>query len=179
MNYHNIRFPKMWDIISSKIDFTDKIVIDAGCGYGDFAYTVAQQAQKVYAFEKDIDICGITTAKYGHQKNLIFVCQEDIDQWSSEWYPLKNTHSVIHYLTCFSVLPYLKNPTETLRLFREMARVILLEVQYKDDGPGFEHIKSDIDMYEWLKMCGYSKADAIGKTLIDGRDKWHTIWECS
>lgn len=177
MDYHNTRFPQMWDVISSKIDFTNKIIIDVGCGWGDFAFTVAQQAKMVYAFDIDFDICAAITAKYSKQENLI-ICQDDINDWSNKWYPKMNGKSKVDYLSCFSVLPYLDDPTKILQLFRQISEVVLIECQYNNDGPGFEGIKDDGDMFKWLKLCGYGKVDRLGETLVEDRDKYRTLWRC-
>lgn len=171
---HNERFPEMWKIISKHIDFDNAVVVDAGCGYGDFAMAAVRAgAKKVYAIDNDAQLTKALAAK---GNDGLLIVQDDINDWNDDWYPLKNWER-IHILSCFSVLPYLEKPDEKLKLFSKIADLTLIECQYFEDGPGFEFLMNDLDMELWLKAY-WSKVEAIGQTRIIDRAKNRTIWMC-
>jgi hypothetical protein len=81
-------------------------------------------------------------------------------------------------IICFSVLPYLSDPTATLHWIRNHSNQALIECQYSGDGPGFDWLKDDYDMQRWLEQAGFETIEPIGKTLVKDRDKYRTIWLC-
>ena len=80
---------------------------------------------------------------------------------------------------CFSVLPYLKKPASFLYKMKKLCELCLIECQYDGDGPGFSFIKSDATMAAYLYGVGFREIVPIGKTYVEGRNKYRTIWMCS
>jgi len=77
---------------------------------------------------------------------------------------------------CFSVLPYLPAPGTTISWMKRHGKISLIEMQYKGDGPG--KMLDDEQMRCWLLLV-FDKVTPIGKTLVDYRNKWRTIWMCT
>ncbi len=178
---YNKRFPEIWQIITKDINFKDKVVIDVGCGGGDLvkaAYDIG--AKKIYGFDTDIDN---SILRFGSNVPAnVFLCEDDINEWDSEWPQIyrgksQDSRCKKRILTCFSVLPYLVEPDRLVRLFREMAHIVLIEMQYIGDGPG-QLIRNDGEMFIWLKQQGFDTIENIGRTYIEDRDKYRTIWRC-
>lgn len=178
---HNKRANEQWQIISSHIDFDNKTVLDLGCGYGDILALCQQSGANVLGIEQDKEIC-----KY-LKNNWILVINCDLEKWIQKVSAKLDTsvlewleEPVIHFdiVICFSVLPYLNNPDAVLRWIADHSDIALIECQYAGDGPGFSGIKNDNDMQKWLFEVGWQSAEAIGKTLVDYRNKYRTIWCC-
>lgn len=154
----------MWNIITSHVNFQGKKVIDLGYGYGDFLKKAWDSgATTVVGIDQvdsgDFDNPHINTILAG-----------------IEAYPFDTSRYDI--AICFSVLPYLHDPTELLIRIKKCADVSLIECQYDGDGPGFPWIHDDLDMRKWLDMIGWREITAIGKTHTRIRNAERTIWLC-
>jgi SAM-dependent methyltransferase len=179
---YNKRAGHMWDIISQHVDFKGKRVVDLGCGYGDLSFRMAAAGAYVFACDKK-EICDEVWKRKpdldkGHM--TIFPCDVEVD-FFREILPAFNVPGVI---VCCSVLPYLRNPGDLVDKMAHSAPVSIIECQYNGDGPGLIHIDNDGEMEWWLMQQsigtsnGWSAVTPIGKTFVEGRDKWRTIWKC-
>ena len=167
---HNTRSPEQWNIISKHVDFKDKTVLDLGAGYGDLLFKFSE-ARKIYAVDKDT----FPLHKRIAESDLrIKIYGGNIDDMCKENPPFGNVDIII----CFSVLPYLSHPFTVLEWIKEHSQIALIECQYFTDGPGSELIKNDNDMRALLSSVGWQSIEAIGKTLVEGRNKYRTIWRC-
>jgi SAM-dependent methyltransferase len=170
---HNTRAPAQWDIISQHIDFAGKTVLDLGCGGGDILFRCKLANAKAIGVDKNTFLLHKRAAEYG-----IFIDRitgGDIGELCTEPPPFD-----IDIVICFSVLPYLDNPTNILDWIRNHSEIALIESQYDGDGPGFPYtrIEDDVDFETFLRGCGFQSIKSIGKTLVEDRDKWRTIWMC-
>ena len=168
---HNIRSPEQWDIISSHVDFQGKTVLDLGCGKGDIL---------LRAFDAEAIVCGIDydNENFKYIQNacaeIQIVCADiaDIDslrEWSSK----------VDIVICFSVLPYLERPGDTLKWINAHSDIALIECQYAGDGPGFDFLTDNDDMKQWLLQIGkFKEAEPIGHTFVEGRNTKRIIWRC-
>lgn len=175
MNY-NQRFPEIWQILTQHIDFTGKTLLDIGCGYGDLIKAAYQDGATVYGLDRDFP----NELKAIHYPDRFYLIRDDINWWTDNDYPFKrgkNKNSRIDILTCFSVLPYLKNMLETLSYFKQIAPMVVIECQYYGDGPGLLFIQNDEDMRRVLDSY-WPVVSKIGQTFVDGRNKYRSIWLC-
>lgn len=169
MKVHNIRSPEQWDIISEHIDFKGKSVIDLGCGKGDILIRAFDAGAKVLGVDNDGD--NIEHIRSVHPD--VPVLNDDLN-YVEVWY--KGEEDIV---ICFSVLPYLAWAENTLRWINHHSDIALIECQYDGDGPGFHFLTDNLHMHEWLlKSGGFEKADVIGFTLVEGRDRKRFIWRC-
>ena len=76
---------------------------------------------------------------------------------------------------CFSVLPYLDEPATFTRWMAEMFNECLIEAQYKPEPYSLD-VSNDDEMHKWLRDCGFEIAIPLGKTEIEIRDTFRTIW---
>ena len=169
---HNMRAGKMWDIISAHVDFKGKRVVDLGCGHGDLIIRIATVAKSLMGFDENslaIHDC-MTKANLAKLENIAFV-NHDI----SSVRLIKDASDVF---VCCSVLPYLPLASQFINNMARNAPLSIIECQYAGDGPGFPDIENDDDMKTWLLSAGWSTVTPIGKTHVEGRDKWRTIWKC-
>lgn len=156
MEVHNVRSPEQWEIIRKHIDVAGKIVIDLGCGYGDIMTFMA--------------IAGAITEGVDVHAHLPNVAELDI----CEFVKISGAHYDIG--VCFSVIPYLGHCiADVLLWMRDYCDVSLIEIQYEGDGPGV--VRDDVAMREVLLKL-WPTAWPIGKTLVDGRNTYRTIWMC-
>ena len=168
---NNERAEHMWKIISHNYDFSQAVsAIDLGCCYGDMLVNLHEAGVRyIHGYENDMDVYRIANNKV---KGFPGVRLHLIDVEENGWFWPK-----ADIIFCFSVLPYLRRISEFLENVKDAAQCTFIECQYAGDGPGLEHIKNDDDMFWFLNdYWGYTKP--IGKTHIEGRDKWRTIWMC-
>ncbi len=169
---HNQRANEQWEIIKKHADFRHKSVIDLGCGYADILIKCHRAgAQLCCGVESNSDIATEASMRVDSLPKAmgqdIFITQSSIER-AEDW--------PMDYAICFSVLPYLDNPIETLRWIKYHCKVAFIECQYRGDGPGLYWLKNDDDMEIWLKQAGFMNIKTIGKTFIKDRDKYRTIW---
>lgn len=162
---HNTRSPEQWQIISKYIYFNGKTVLDLGCGYGDILAFCREAGAIVTGLERDMMV--VVSAQRQHPGL-------NIRQGLAEFMPFGPFDVII----CFSVLPYLAVPFDVLKDIWRNCKQALIECQYAGDGPGFAWLQNDDDMRRWLAEAGWQKIEAIGRTFVEGRDKFRTIWLC-
>ena len=167
---HNIRFPEIWQILTRHIDFENKSLLDVGSGYGDLMKAAHKKGAKVYGIDKNIQL--VEQLKE-FEKDDFYISFVDIDKVTEGDFLLDD----VDILTCFSVLPYLNKPNQALRYFKKLAKIVVIECQYANDGPGFYWLKGDGDMEAWLKQV-WNTVGKIGETKVEDRDKQRSIWLC-
>jgi SAM-dependent methyltransferase len=177
----NKRANEMWDIVTKRVSFKNKTVIDVGCGSGDFVIrAVKAGATKVIGVERDYLVgldavaCALEELDETQYDKVDFVSVdiEEVVQWHSDKF------EPCDIIICFSVLPYLLNVWGTLEWMRNTAKTTLIECQYKDDGPGLPWLGNDADMKKLLKDIGWKRVSPLGKTDVRIRPAYRTIWKC-
>ena len=172
MAIHNIRSPQQWAIIQSAVAFEGKTVLDLGCGYGDLLLLAGAAGADICGVEQDFDALEALALQLGEFNAILF--NSSIEDFCRS----RSRAATWDVIICFSVLPYLRDPIQTLRWIESHSNIALIECQYDGDGPGPNFLKTDADMQDWLTFCGLTKSTAIGQTLVEGRDRWRTIWLC-
>lgn len=163
-------------ILSKYFDFQGQKLFDVGFGHGDLLRAAHDAGAIVYGCEIDRDLIDRIVPGL---EGAIF--ESDIDTWDDTWYPFKGgghrgQGKSIDILTCFSVLPYLRDPSCTIRYFAKISKVSVIEMQYRGDGPG-HLIRNFLEMENWLKEV-WEEVKWIGQTYIKDRDKHRDIWLC-
>jgi SAM-dependent methyltransferase len=175
--YHNKRAEEIWEQITPQVSFTGKTVIDVGCGYGDFSFLAymanAGRIDAIDINQKIIEKARIANEQYfggpGNDVNFYIMNIERGDLKIMNRYDIG---------ICFSVLPYLNDPFFMLRKLSQLCHVLLLEVQYAGDGPGFTWVKNDDDLAYYIGQAGFTSFEPIGRTKVK-QDRWErTIWLC-
>ena len=175
---HNTRSPDMWNIIEKCVDFTDKAVVDIGCGYGDFVWRAwLAGASVVMGIDKDEVIVKkarerLAEAGFHPPRALITFHISDLEEWPNIGYIFGDI------AFCFSVLPYCEDFHSALRIIYNCFEIALIECQYFEDGPGKEITKNDADMLALLKWAGWEKVDWIGATKVKEDRFTRSIWRC-
>ena len=177
MPLYNTRADEMWEFMVKNVDFVEKSVLDAGCGYADLMWRAYKAGAKiVFGFDIDKHVvywAGDRLDSYGFSNAPIYVLRGDINRWSEKW---PGKHDVV---ICTSVLPYLEEPAYIIECMLRDSETAIIECQYSGDGPGFERIKDDKDMAQWIMECGANNVEIIGKTQIRDRSAERTIWKCT
>lgn len=171
MDDHNIRTGQMWSAIEKTIDFTDKQVIDLGCGHGDLIWRVYEAgALYVLGVDRDYRIVEEANERCEHHEVPQTVILANIERVFRYRYNFDVTF-------CLSVLPYLsmKYP-EAIGCIHRLAPVGFFEIQYIGDGPGKE-LRDDRDAIELLKR-EYNKVEKIGHTICKKERLSRSIWRC-
>lgn len=185
----NTRAEAMWRIISQRVDFRNKRVIDLGFGTGDFLWRAyVAGADMVIGFDKDVRRIERTRAELGletsKQKDTL---SHAVSVWADTIEELMKTNVMSHDIAlCFSVFPYLTDIPATLKWMAKNFPVCLIECQYDGDGPGLSNIGGDRGMMQYLlNEGGFSQAIPLGKTRVEGRKYsdgspvFRTIWMTS
>jgi hypothetical protein len=153
-------------------------IVDFGSGYGDFMeLSLKAGAGLVHGIDNNVtnlEIVDTRLAKAGvfpYRYNLL-----NVDLNSKRELNLLFQRSW-HAGFCFSVLPYLDSPELLLYRMSIGVGIAFIECQYDGDGPGFSHIRDDIDMEKWLGRY-WQSVRIIGRTELDIRDASRTIWLC-
>lgn len=165
---YNIRSPEQWRIVSGAIDFQDKTVLDLGCGRGDILAFAAEAGAHVTGIDSDK-----TNIEYIHNT---YPAIEAIEETVNFLEAAPKTDIII----CFSVLPYLVEPLFfVLQWINHHSEVAFIECQYSGDGPGFEFLTDNDVMEKWLLVAAeFKKVEAIGHTVVEGRNTKRVIWMC-
>lgn len=162
----NTRAEAMWRIISQEVDFRKKVVLDLGCGTGDFLWRVhIAGAEYVWGIDED------TYFEGSEEYNIGF------DQTSIEELIQYRVPPPANIAFCFSVLPYVDDIPVTLQWMAKTFELCLIEAQY-DPEPYNVGVASDVGMAQLLVNNGFSDVKPIGKTYVDIRDTHRTIWSC-
>jgi SAM-dependent methyltransferase len=167
LKIHNTRSPEQWEIISRHVDFKGKTVLDLGCGKGDILFR---------AFEAGAQVTGIDNnpEQIRYIKDAMPEVNVAVDDIA-----FMIMQSKVDIIICFSVLPYLKLPSNMLLWINFHSDVALIECQYAGDGPGLSFLKGNNDMRAWLLEAGqFEKVQVIGHTFVEGRNKNRFIWMC-
>jgi predicted RNA methylase len=178
----NIRSAEMWEIINHDGGgFKGLTVVDFGCGYGDLlAFVLRAGASQVMGVDKDQKTLNTAALKCNFYTNTSFYCADFEDRivQSSILDMMGAGDGVFMDVAfCTSVLPYLKDPGRFVYWLSKEFDTTYIECQYKGDGPG-NIAENDDEMSSWLLNCGFKSAIGIGKTYVEGRDLYRTIWEC-
>jgi len=160
---HNTRSPEQLAIITKHVNFRNKRVIDFGCGYGDILRgAILAGASYAIGVDEDKSILNSTA-----HRDIVHIA-DDVELFSAP---------KLDIAISFSVLPYLAAPMRFLRKMKEMSSVALIECQYAGDGPGYENVTCDGDMKKIL-LTVFDEALPIGKTKVEYRGVYRTIWMC-
>ena len=171
---YNSRFPRMWDYIKPHIDVDLRWCADLGCGMGDMAWAMHYAGASIvhgYDIKFPTTVYPISYVSPTNGRAVAFI-EQDINE-------IGTILTAYSYVSCFSVLPYLKHPDAALKWMYKHSVVSLIECQYAGDGPGYEHIKDNDDMDMWLRSIGWDTVKTIGHTKIRDRDAKRYIWYCS
>ena len=162
----NTRASEMWGFITAHVDFKNRTVADFGCGYGDFVWrAIDAGTNRVMAIDKEqkFDI------------HIPYDLQIEFVHGDIEHIEVRNIFDIG---LCFSVLPYLRNPRKFLRFMHANVVMSLIEAQYAPE-PYNIGVDNDTDMMSLLHECGFEFVMPIGKTFIDYRNTYRTIWMCT
>lgn len=166
----NKRAPEMWDLVTDRVDFTDKLVMDIGCGTGDFLWRAMEAgAEHVYGIEIDPDTAREARRnckKMGHEPTVFIEDACDLEPADYD------------VAICFSVIPYLGNPVKVMDWMSLYSDISLVECQYHGDGPGPSNLKNDEDMAQFLGVF-WDHVEPIGSTDVVIRPAKRTIWLCT
>lgn len=166
----NTRAEAMWRIISQRIDFRGKRVIDLGCGYGEMLWRVwIAGAEKVLGVDEENKL-----GKLFHADCLSFLC-EDINTDKDAVLLIASDYDIA---LCFSVLPYLDDIPATLKWMSDNFPLCIIEAQYEPE-PYNIGVPSDDQMYVLLRENGFKCATWLGQTHVEDRDTHRSIWACS
>ncbi len=169
----NTRAERMWSIISRNVDFRRKRVIDLGCGTGDFVWRcLIAGAQQVMPIDIDTSKFSMDFLQSVPNEYTVNLNSSNINEWVKE-------DRQIHFdiAMCFSVLPYLDDIPATIQWMAITFDLSLIEAQY-DPEPFNVGVVSDRGMAQLLLDNGFNDVEPIGKSYVDYRDVWRTIWRC-
>lgn len=172
----NTRAESMWRIISQRVDFRGKSVIDLGCGHGEMLWRAyIAGAKNVTGFDiNHSNMPDYLSTFYPDEFHFVSGNLNTIINGAYPWYDLDDI------AICFSVLPYLDNPFEFATWMAKTFSECLIEVQYYPEPYNIgDNIRSDKDMYYWLGECGFATVIPLGKTDIEIRSTFRTIWYCT
>lgn len=191
MKVHNVRSPEQREIISRHVDFEDKTVIDLGCGKGDILFRAFEAGAQVTGIDRDAEniryIQEINPKIKAEEGDLNLLNMRDFDKVPviaprynvPEFINFLDMSEPVDIIICFSVFPYLDNPEGLLEWINRHSNIAFIECQYAGDGPGFSFLTSNDDMKYWLGLWGkFKKAEVVGHTIVEGRDKNRFIWMC-
>lgn len=168
----NTRAEDMWRIISQKVDFRKKSVIDLGCGHGEMLWRAyVAGAKEVYGVDKDISK---SYGRGGINADNIWYTETDINVLIND----SVFQPKYDIAFCFSVIPYLDKPLDALHWMADNFELCLLEIQY-DPEPYNIGPKDDAEMFSLLRNNGFDIVMNIGRTRVEIRDTYRTIWACS
>jgi SAM-dependent methyltransferase len=177
----NIRSADMWAILTREAGFKGLSIIDFGSGYGDMMlFALRDGATHVLGVDRDMSSLNTASTKCKSFDGASFYHADFEDESVFE-----NAIQIggiedeerLDVAFCFSVLPYLKDPASFVNKMQKHFETVYIECQYIGDGPG-NIANNDDEMASWLFDQGFLSVYALGKTHVDGRDKYRTIWEC-
>lgn len=180
----NTRAEAMWRIISQRVDFRSKRVIDLGCGTGDFLWRPVIAGAKT-VMGGDIDLYKPPCKYWWITKTEVLVALTFLDINSAIRGDFEEViNGLFDIAFCFSVLPYLDDVPATLKWMSSNFPLCLIECQYAGDGPGLPNIGADKGMMQLLFSNGFDSAIPLGRTypedrtFSNGEPVYRTIWLC-
>jgi SAM-dependent methyltransferase len=174
---YNTRAEEIWDVISKRIVFDGKTVLDVGCGRADLMARIwCAGARVVYGIDNspiELREARLRTLYMVKEGAAIYFLHKNLEHWSDKW---PGRHDII---ICTSVLPYTIDPDRILQRIQKDCDVAIIECQYAGDGPGFDDIQNDDQMRKWLTDYDWSSVEKIGKSKVVSRNTTRTIWKCT
>jgi len=158
------------DLITDKVDFTGKVVLDLGCSGGGFSFELARLAKKVIAVDADAEIISRNRAIQQElgRGNLEFICARIDADLIRRIGPVDVTLllSVYHHMLTRSeaydwnaaMAPW--SAAEILNAIHANTHVFVFEMGYPNEG------------YEWCKRLpdfGQDWDDYVLRTVFQGR----------
>lgn len=187
--FHNQRAPEMWEIIHKYLPHNMESLIDLGCGYADLSirtfmtfdcFTILVDSNEDIIKEDQYNIGNIKRKRTIHHfekllheedipYNVNFICSNILK--------FIKGNNIADVMFCCAVLPYFLDEEieEILTYMSRNSKVSFIEMQYKDDGPG--KLEND-DATEKYLLKYFKKCQNIGKTYVEDRKKYRTIWRC-
>lgn len=177
----NTRAEDMWRIISQKVDFRNKNVLDIGCGHGEMLWRAFVSGAD---YVEGIDINVVQLKEFhpvSYRTNFdIRVSKKDINEivliYDKSGHTLEWLND-FDIAFCFSVLPYLANIQLTLKWMSHNFPLCLIEAQYIPE-PYNIGVEDDYAMHSLL-LEHFKYVQLLGKTYVKIRDTYRTIWSCS
>ena len=177
---HNTRVTEQWRIISERVDFAGKLVLDLMCGYGGLLSRAwAMGALQVWGIDNDTNI-----VKYGtgqeqlESEPLINFIEPSINKWTPGVTEKLVGSIVFDVVFCFSILSSLPEPTTTLHWIHEHSTQALIECRLAGDGLGLDWLKGPRDIRRWLDSIGWQSVERIGETTAKDQGTKRGIWLC-
>ncbi len=179
----NRRAKAMWDQIIPHVDFMNRTVIDIGAGYCDLAMMAADAgAHIVLCLENNSQVYKkiLERLEYGTYCLNINAMEVDAEDFL---YGIPDNEYLVDIAICTSVLPYLREPDRMLEWMSKHAAISIIEVQYKNDGPG-ERLGIEADAMMEGRLRSQAAWDSkrkvykIGETNIAIRPGTRSIWLC-
>ena len=188
----NTRMGEIWNIVINEVDFSGKSVLDLGCGAGDFCRRAMIAGAGAIGYDRD---CAVAIKRHGKESRrsdlfvdfvprfsptneiMLAFYENDLDKMVREYNPGYDHSWGYDIVSCFSVLPYLKNCEGFLRFVYAMgSQKFILETQYKGDRD--IDIENDEQMRKILYGVDWKTVRKIGSTTVkDGRYE-RSIWLC-
>ena len=180
----NVRADEMASVISGGFKFNGKRIVDFGCGYGDMMnHALSGGAWYVLGVDKDQGVINAASRKCkkhpGKHHSFYRGDFENEGVFENALDICRGTalDKKLDVAFCFSVLPYLEDPTWFVNRLRENFNNVFMEAQYIGDGPG-NFARDDGDMSKWLRDRGFDIAMLLGRTHVEGRNTYRSIWRC-
>lgn len=169
----NTRAEAMWRIISQRVDFRQKNVIDLGCGHGEMLWRSYVAGAKLTIGTEHPD--GFWDRELPFIDGAIHFSPIELNNIVSGETTLRINFDIA---ICFSVLPYLDKPLEFIQWMAETFPICLIEAQYEPE-PYNIGVSNDDEMFRLLRDNGFEIAIPLGKTYIEIRDTWRSIFYCT
>lgn len=169
---YNTRAEAMWRIIGQRVDFRQKNVIDLGCGHGEMLWrSYVAGAKTVCGIDKNFPDWLLGGIPRGF--NFLQIDLDVSSRIDAEGFRLEADIGI-----CFSVLPYLDDFKYFIQWMAETFPICLIEAQYEPE-PYNIGVSNDEEMYNLLRENGFEIAIPLGKTYVQIRDTYRTIFYCT
>lgn len=158
----NERSQRIWDIISQRVEFKNKVVVDLGCGNADLLWRIWEAgAIHVVGVDNDVVLLDHTLSRYqecGYCTNngAIKFVRGDLNSWMSSGF----SHSVTLAL---SVESCVSDYHRFLKALRKHCKVAIIEYS-------LDYVPTDRGILADLKRAGFPNCELIG--TVDDRDIW-------
>ncbi len=163
--------------VMSRVDFTDKVVVDIGANMGYYSFMAAELgAQRVISIETYIKGCEVME-KVSHIYGLL----GKMKTWSQnvKEFPFEKVKPDIVF--ALSVLPYLGQPDpqplhDVLRSMAEHCWLCFIEMG--DGGSGLDWCEGDEAFENLFRSNGFLDVVNLGSMDTTHADTKRTLWEC-